>query len=73
MGRGVEVNAIDPDDNVSRSDSRHIRARSRHDLPYDSRTRHVCLKNDAIVRTRKEHIRDRKGGDEEREDPGRHR
>ena len=73
MGGGIEDNAIDSDDYISRPDPCRIRTRSGHDLPHDTSTRHVHLKNDAIVRARKEHIRDRESGNQEREDPGRQR
>ena len=74
MGRGIEEEgAVDPDDHVSRPDTGDIGPGTGHHAAHDPRTRNVRFQDDAVVRTRKEHVRNRQGGNEKREYPGRQR
>ncbi len=74
VGLGVfEKLAINADDHVRRSDARPVGARARHHRTHDARTGNIRLQNDAVIGMRKNHVRNREGGNQERENPGRQR
>ena len=74
MGLGIfQELSIDADDHVRGSDARPIGAGARNHCTHDTRTGNVRLQDHAIVGMRKKHVRNREGGNQECENPGRQR
>ncbi len=76
LGVGLRIEEegpVDTDDHIRGPDSRAIGTRTRHHSAHDPRTRDIGLQNHAVVGVRQEHIRNRKGGYQECQDPGRQR
>jgi hypothetical protein len=69
----LEKGAVDTDDHIGRSDAREIGTGARNHRTHDPSSRDIGLQDDAVVRMRKEHVRNRQGGNEEGENPGRQR
>ena len=71
VARRRQNGAIDPDDDIALPDAGEVGSRARNHFPDHRRARNINLEDDPVVGPLGEHIRHRKGGQQEGQNPRR--